>query len=79
MSRKEINGLISNGELAETGIAQENIAAAEAFAETRVGQLKEDFLKRKKRLIKLGAMTVLTVLILIFTTIQSRTFWMTTV
>lgn len=79
MSGKEINSLIATGELAKADWAKEKNKAAEAFADSRIEQLNEDYQKRKKRLIKLGAMITLTVLILIFTTIQSHTFWMTTV
>ena len=69
MSGKEINSLITTGELAKADIAKDKNKAAEAFAESRIEQLNEDYQKRKKRLIKLGAMITLTVLILIFTTI----------
>ncbi|SDB41285.1 hypothetical protein SAMN02910317_02070 [Ruminococcaceae bacterium FB2012] len=69
MSEKEINDLIQTGELAKQDIDDELMEAAEAHAEAQVANLEEEKKKRKKTLIKLGAMLTLTVLILVFTTI----------
>ena len=79
MSEKEINELIQTGELAkadpeaepaaEAEVSEELLEAAEAHAEQQIAELKEKSRKRKKSLIKLGAMTLLSVIIFIFTTI----------
>ena len=69
VSEKEINDLIQTGELAKQDIDDELMKAAESHAEAQVADLEEEKKKRKKTLIKLGAMLTLTVLILVFTTI----------
>ncbi|MBR3668291.1 MAG: hypothetical protein IKN66_14260 [Ruminococcus sp.] len=79
MSEKEINELIQTGELAkadpeaepaaEAEVSAELMEAAQAHADQQIAELKEKSRKRKKSLIKLGAMTLLSVIIFIFTTI----------
>ena len=70
MSEKEINNLIQTGEAAKAETAVSSKEAQE-YAEAKIADLKADNQARKKRLIKLGAMLTLTVLILIFTTMQA--------
>ena len=79
MSGKEINELIQTGELAkadlpaeavkEAEVSEELLEAAEAHANKQIADIKEENRKRKRKLIKLGAMTLLSVIIFIFTTI----------
>lgn len=79
MSGKEINELIQTGELAkadlpaeavkEAEVSEELLEAAEAHANKQIADIKEENRKRKRNLIKLGAMTLLSVIIFIFTTI----------
>ena len=79
MRGKEINELIQTGELAkadlpaeavkEAEVSEELLEAAEAHANKQIADIKEENRKRKRNLIKLGAMTLLSVIIFIFTTI----------
>ena len=79
VSGKEINELIQTGELAkadlpaeavkEAEVSEELLEAAEAHANKQIADIKEENRKRKRNLIKLGAMTLLSVIIFIFTTI----------
>ena len=79
VSGKEINELIQTGELAkadlpaeavkEAEVSEELMEAAEAHANKQIADIKEENRKRKRNLIKLGAMTLLSVIIFIFTTI----------
>ena len=79
VSGKELNELIQTGELAkvdpaaepikESEVSEELLEAAEAHAEKQIADLKEENQKRKRSLIKLGIMTLLSVIIFVFTTI----------
>ena len=69
MSEKEINDLIQTGNIAEQAVSAELMRAAESHAQKQLSDLEEQRKKRKRSLIKLGAMMIFTVLILIFTTI----------
>ena len=79
MSEKEINNLIQTGEIAKVGASDKLMEAARSHADQQLEELREEHNKRKKSLIKLSVMGVLTVGILVFASIQSHTFWMTTV
>ena len=79
MSEKEINELIQTGELAkvdpaaepikEPEVSEELLEAAEAHADQQLEELKEEQKRRKKMLIKFGAMGLLSVVIMVFATI----------
>lgn len=69
MSEKEINNLLVSGEAASNKSSDDLINAAEAYADEQIMDLKEKQNNRKRALIKLGAMGVITVIILIFATI----------
>lgn len=69
MSGKEINNLLVSREAASNKSSDDLINAAEAYADEQIMDLKEKQNNRKRTLIKLGAMGVITVIILVFATI----------
>ena len=77
MSEKEINNLLVSGEAASNKSSDDLINAAEAYADEQIMDLKEKQNNRKRALIKLGAMGVITVIILIFATMHMQIKQMT--
>ena len=69
VSGKEINNLLVSGEAASNKSSEDLINAAEAYADEQIMDLKEKQNDRKRALMKLGAMGVITVIILVFATI----------
>ena len=69
MSEKGINNLLVSGEAASNKSSDDLINAAEAYADEQIMDLKENQNNRKRTLIKLGAMGVITFIILVFATI----------
>ena len=69
MSEKEIKNLIQTAETAKENISDDLIQAAETHAERQVEELRDAQSKRKKALIKMGAMGTLTAIIMIFASI----------
>ena len=60
---------MTTGSYAKDGVSDKLMKAAEAHAEQRIGELSYDHSKRKKALIKFGAMGVFTAIIVFFATI----------
>ena len=69
MSGKEINNPLVSEEAASNKSSDNLINAAEAYADEQIMDLKEKQNNRKRTLMKLGAMGVITVIILVFATI----------
>ncbi|MCR5541348.1 MAG: hypothetical protein K6F71_11125 [Ruminococcus sp.] len=77
MSEKEINNLIQTGEIAKAGASDKLMEAARSHADQQLEELREEHNKRKKSLIKLSVMGVLTVGILVFASMHMITKQMT--
>lgn len=52
---------------------EEILQKAQAHAEEQISQLREEMEQRKKRLIKFGSLTILAVLVLIFSSVHMIT------